>query len=67
MQVLEQYICCTVRCLFVLLLLLSQALNLIKAGYNVVVWNRSADKCEPLKAAGATVSPAAAAAAAAAA
>jgi 3-hydroxyisobutyrate dehydrogenase len=38
------------------LLLLLQALNLIKAGYKVVVWNRSADKCEPLKAAGATVS-----------
>ncbi|WIA17626.1 hypothetical protein OEZ85_014434 [Tetradesmus obliquus] len=32
-----------------------KALNLIKAGYKVVVWNRSADKCEPLKAAGATV------------
>jgi hypothetical protein len=40
----------------VLPVLLLQALNLIKAGYKVVVWNRSADKCEPLKAAGATVS-----------
>lgn len=33
-----------------------QAQNLIKAGYKVVVWNRSSDKCEPLKAAGAEVS-----------
>lgn len=32
-----------------------QAQNLIKAGYKVVVWNRSSDKCEPLKAAGAEV------------
>ncbi|KAF8058451.1 GLYR2 [Scenedesmus sp. PABB004] len=31
------------------------ALNLVKAGYKVVVWNRSADKCEPLRAAGAAV------------
>eukprot|EP00878_Enallax_costatus_P007206 GHUV01007550.1.p1 GENE.GHUV01007550.1~~GHUV01007550.1.p1 ORF type:complete len:380 (+),score=82.87 GHUV01007550.1:261-1400(+) len=31
------------------------ALNLVKAGYKVVVWNRSADKCKPLEAAGATV------------
>jgi hypothetical protein len=49
---------CSVLCdhpFLLLLLLLLQALNLIKAGYKVVVWNRSADKCEPLKAAGATV------------
>lgn len=34
---------------------LPMAQNLIKAGYKVVVWNRSADKCDPLKAAGAEV------------
>eukprot|EP00775_Hariotina_reticulata_P007101 gene7101-7314_t len=34
---------------------LAMANNLIKAGYNVVVWNRSAEKCDPLKAAGAQV------------
>jgi hypothetical protein len=32
-----------------------QAQNLIKAGYKVVVWNRSEQKCDPLKAAGAEV------------
>lgn len=32
-----------------------QALNLIKAGYEVTVWNRSADKCAGLQAAGAKV------------
>jgi 3-hydroxyisobutyrate dehydrogenase len=31
------------------------ALNLARAGTRVVVWNRSADKCEPLRAAGAKV------------
>lgn len=33
----------------------TQAQNLIKAGYKVIIWNRSADKCDPLKAAGAEV------------
>ena len=32
-----------------------QAHNLIKAGYDVTVWNRSSDKCEPLAKAGAKV------------
>ncbi|MGI6855082.1 NAD(P)-dependent oxidoreductase [Mesorhizobium sp. 1B3] len=31
------------------------ALNLARAGHSVVVWNRSAEKCEPLRAAGASV------------
>lgn len=31
------------------------ALNLAKAGTELVVWNRSADRCEPLRAAGAEV------------
>ncbi|CAA9568600.1 MAG: 2-hydroxy-3-oxopropionate reductase [uncultured Thermomicrobiales bacterium] len=31
------------------------ALNLAAAGTNLVVWNRSADRCEPLRAAGARV------------
>lgn len=31
------------------------ALNLVKAGYEVVVWNRSPEKCVPLKEAGAAV------------
>ncbi|HET8728680.1 MAG TPA: NAD(P)-dependent oxidoreductase [Alphaproteobacteria bacterium] len=31
------------------------ALNLARAGTALVVWNRSADRCEPLRAAGATV------------
>jgi 3-hydroxyisobutyrate dehydrogenase len=31
------------------------ALNLARAGMALVVWNRSADKSEPLRAAGATV------------
>ncbi|MBJ3775659.1 NAD(P)-dependent oxidoreductase [Acuticoccus mangrovi] len=31
------------------------ALNLAKAGAPLIVWNRSAEKCEPLRAAGATV------------
>ena len=30
-------------------------MNLIKAGYEVTVWNRSADKCAALQAAGAKV------------
>ena len=34
---------------------LPQAANLIKAGYDVTVWNRSADKCAALQAAGAKV------------
>jgi 3-hydroxyisobutyrate dehydrogenase len=33
------------------------ALNLARAGTPLVVWSRSADKCEPLRAAGATVAP----------
>jgi 3-hydroxyisobutyrate dehydrogenase len=33
------------------------ALNLVKAGESLTVWNRSADKCEPLRAAGAGVAP----------
>jgi 3-hydroxyisobutyrate dehydrogenase len=33
------------------------ALNLVKAGQSLTVWNRSADKCEPLRAAGAGVAP----------
>jgi hypothetical protein len=32
-----------------------QALNLIKAGYSVTVWNRSLDKCDALANAGAQV------------
>jgi 3-hydroxyisobutyrate dehydrogenase len=31
------------------------ALNLARAGTALIVWNRSADKCEPLRAAGASV------------
>ncbi len=31
------------------------ALNLVRAGEPLIVWNRSADKCEPLRAAGARV------------
>ena len=31
------------------------ALNLARAGTQLIVWNRSADKSEPLRAAGATV------------
>lgn len=42
-----------------------QALNLLKAGYAVTVWNRSPDKCAALAAAGATVAPTPAAAVAA--
>jgi 3-hydroxyisobutyrate dehydrogenase len=37
------------------------ALNLVKAGESLTVWNRSAGKCEPLRAAGARVAPDAAA------
>jgi 3-hydroxyisobutyrate dehydrogenase len=33
------------------------ALNLVKAGESLTVWNRSADKCEPLRTAGAGVAP----------
>lgn len=33
-----------------------QAKNLINAGYQVTVWNRSADKCKPLEDLGAKVS-----------
>jgi 3-hydroxyisobutyrate dehydrogenase len=33
------------------------ALNLVKAGESLTVWNRSADRCEPLRAAGADVAP----------
>ncbi len=33
------------------------ALNLAKAGESLTVWNRSADRCEPLRAAGAAVAP----------
>lgn len=33
--------------------LIPQANNLIKAGYDVTVWNRSPDRCAPLVAAGA--------------
>ncbi|ATB33161.1 NAD(P)-dependent oxidoreductase [Melittangium boletus] len=36
------------------------ALNLARAGVTLVVWNRSADKCEPLRAAGAKVAASAA-------
>ncbi|MBF5046131.1 NAD(P)-dependent oxidoreductase [Aggregicoccus sp. 17bor-14] len=36
------------------------ALNLARAGTPLVVWNRSADKCEPLRAAGAQVTASAA-------
>ncbi|MFY0572205.1 NAD(P)-dependent oxidoreductase [Archangium lansingense] len=36
------------------------ALNLARAGRALVVWNRSADKCEPLRAAGAQVAASAA-------
>src|SRR5271165_7608297 len=45
---------------------LAMAANLQRAGYPLVVWNRSAEKAEPLRAAGAGVaqSPAAAARAA---
>ena len=32
-----------------------QASNLIKAGYDVTVWNRSPDKCKPLEEKGAKV------------
>ena len=32
-----------------------QAKNLINAGYQVEVWNRSADKCKPLEELGAKV------------
>src|SRR5579859_3586495 len=41
---------------------LAMATNLLRAGYPLVVWNRSADKAEPLRAASASVaqSPAAA-------
>lgn len=35
--------------------LLLQTRNLLKAGYEVVVWNRTADKCDPLVAEGAKV------------
>jgi 3-hydroxyisobutyrate dehydrogenase len=31
------------------------ALNLARAGTQLIVWNRSADRCEPLRAAGATI------------
>jgi 3-hydroxyisobutyrate dehydrogenase len=33
------------------------ALNLVKAGESLTVWNRSADKCEPLRTAGAHMAP----------
>ena len=33
----------------------AMAANLVKAGYKVTVWNRTVDKCTPLKAAGAIV------------
>jgi 3-hydroxyisobutyrate dehydrogenase len=33
------------------------ALNLVRAGEPLTVWNRSADRCEPLRAAGAGVAP----------
>ncbi len=33
------------------------ALNLARAGTSLIVWNRSMDRCEPLRAAGATVAP----------
>jgi 3-hydroxyisobutyrate dehydrogenase-like beta-hydroxyacid dehydrogenase len=34
----------------------AMAANLVKAGFKVTVWNRSADKCQPLVAAGACIS-----------
>lgn len=37
------------------LFLFLQARNLLKAGYEVTVWNRSAGKCAELEAEGATV------------
>ena len=33
------------------------ALNMARAGTQLVVWNRSPDRCEPLRAAGASVAP----------
>jgi 3-hydroxyisobutyrate dehydrogenase-like beta-hydroxyacid dehydrogenase len=33
----------------------AMAANLVKAGFKVTVWNRSADKCQPLVAAGASI------------
>ena len=33
----------------------AMAANLIKAGYQVTVWNRSGQKCDPLREAGAKV------------
>ena len=36
-------------------MIMAQTLNLIKAGYEVVVYNRSRDKCQPVEAAGAKV------------
>jgi 3-hydroxyisobutyrate dehydrogenase len=37
------------------------AANLVRSSASVVVWNRSAEKCEPLRALGATVAPSSAA------
>ena len=34
---------------------LGQARNLVKAGYEVTVWNRTAERCEPAREAGAAV------------
>jgi glyoxylate/succinic semialdehyde reductase len=34
----------------------AMAANLVKAGFKVTVWNRTADKCQPLAAAGACIS-----------
>src|SRR5450631_2926466 len=33
----------------------AMAANLVKAGFQVTIWNRSSDKCQPLAAAGASV------------
>ena len=41
----------------------SMALNCLKAGHKVTVWNRNADKCKPVAEAGAQVAETAAAAA----
>lgn len=46
--------------LLMLIYLVVQARNLMKAGYSVTVWNRSPDKCKELEGEGASVAGSAA-------